>query len=818
MSGPGRLLRRQLKLRPPRSADLAGAAGLLAVAVFFFRGAVLGGQALYRRDISMVWYPQVEAFVRCVASGSWPLWDPYRGFGQPLLADPRAEILYPPTWLNLLIPPWIYYTLFVVAHLVFSGIGLQKLSRRWGTSALGAFVAAVIWTAGGPLLSLASMWHHLAGAAWIPWIFLAAEVALQGRSLVSILPLACALAAQVLAGSPDYTILTGLALGASILVCHVDWHEPRGVRNRVIALRAGLGAVLGLALSAGQWLPALEMARRSERWAQSYEGATTWSLHPASLLETVLPVRFVDLPLLPELSAAILEGREPWLHSVYLGIPALGLAAAAFADGFSRRKGYLLGLAVVATLFSLGRHSGVYALSTSLLPALGMLRFPVKALTLAGFAAALLAGLGVDVWLRASGHTAGRWLARVLLPVAMLCAIALAAWSAIAFGSARWDSLFFFHDPRWPPLREVLAPSAASLGRAVAIAGTLLALALARGRLRPAWLAAGLVALVCGDLLVTHRLLHPVAPLDLFRARPQVIRLLDGTESQRLYVYDYSVMTPLQRQRDPDAASSYRLARVPAGWPPGPALVLGVYEYLNPPTAARWGLFGSYDLDILGFYPRPLARLVELLRAKEDTPAHLRLLRLGAVANVLALRPAKWWNDLVPVTTLPGLFEEPIRVFRVPDPFPRAYVVGQALLADGDEALAAALSDPAFDPRRSVLLATGHALTPVAPFAGSAHILERRADRVVVDAELSGPGYLVLVDAYDPGWRARVDGREVPLLRANLAFRAAQVPEGRHRVEFLFRPRSVVFGLAVSAAGIAAALGLAVRQRADASP
>src|SRR6185503_15987047 len=160
------------------------------------------------------------------------------------------------------------------------------------------------------------------------------------------------------------------------------------------------------------------------------------------------------------------------------------------------------------------------------------------------------------------------------------------------------------------------------------------------------WVAAGLVALVCGDLLATHRLLHPVAPLDLFRARPQVIRLLDGTDSQRLYVYDYSVITPLQRQRDPDAASSYRLARVPAGWPPGAALVLGVYEYLNPPTAARWGLFGSYDLDILGFYPRPLARLVELLRAREDTPAHLRLLRLGAVANVLALRPAKWWNDL----------------------------------------------------------------------------------------------------------------------------------------------------------------------------
>lgn len=809
MRGPGRLLSRPLKARVPRSTDLAAAAGLLAVAVFFFRGAVFGGQALYRRDISMVWYPQVEAFVRCVASGTWPLWDPYRAFGQPLLADPRAEVLYPPTWLNLLMPPWTYYTLFVVSHLVFSGVGLVKLSRRWGVSPLASFVAAVVWIAGGPLLSLASMWHHLAGAAWIPWIFLAAEVAFEGRSLAATLPLAGALAAQVLAGSPDYTVLTGLALGAGILVCHADWREPLGPRNRVVALRGSLGVVLALAISAAQWLPTLEVARRSERWAQSYEGATTWSLHPASLLETALPVRFADLPLLPRLSSALFEGREPWLHSIYLGIPALALAAAAFADAFSRRKGFLLGLATAATLFSLGRHSGAYALAASIVPALGALRFPVKAMTLVAFAVALLAGLGLDAWCRSSDATARRWLARTVPPVAVFCALAVGAWSALVFGTQRWSALFFLHDPHWPPLPQILAPSAASLGRGAVLGAALLALALARARLRPSWAAAGLAALVCGDLLVTHRLLHPLAPRDLFRTRPEAIGLLDRTESRRLYVYDYSVVTPIQRLRDPEAASSYRLARVPVGWPPGPALVLGVYLYLNPPTAARWGLYGSYDLDILDFYPRPLTRLVEFLRAREDTPAHVRLLRLGAVANVLALRPASWWNDLVAVGTLPGLFEEPIRVFKVADPLPRAYVVGEARLADGEDALAA-LTDPAFDPHRTVLLAAGHAIEAPGPFWGSARIRELRADRVVLDAELSGPGYLVLVDAYDPGWRASIDGRTAPLLRANLAFRAVEVPAGTHRVEFLFRPRSVVVGLGVSAAGIAAALGLAM--------
>ena len=59
----------------------------------------------------MVWLPQVESFVRGVATGSWPLWDTYSGLGRPLLADPRAEILYPPTWLNLVLRPATYYAL-----------------------------------------------------------------------------------------------------------------------------------------------------------------------------------------------------------------------------------------------------------------------------------------------------------------------------------------------------------------------------------------------------------------------------------------------------------------------------------------------------------------------------------------------------------------------------------------------------------------------------------------------------------------------------------------------------------------------------------
>jgi hypothetical protein len=170
----------------------------------------------------------------------------------------------------------------------------------------------------------------------------------------------------------------------------------------------------------------------------------------------------------------------------------------------------------------------------------------------------------------------------------------------------------------------------------------------------------------------------------------------------------------------------------------------------------------------------------------------------------LALNPAPWWGDLVPVATVPGLFEQPIRIFRVPDPLPRAYVVGDARVADGEAALDA-IADPTFDPRHTVLLAKGPVLSRREPVNGESRILELEPDHVRVEATLSAPGYLVLVDAYDPGWRVFMDGREVELLRANLAFRAVQVPAGSHQVEFRYRPRMVIIGMAVSVVSLVTA-------------
>ncbi len=56
----------------------------------------------------------------------------------------------------------------------------------------------------------------------------------------------------------------------------------------------------------------------------------------------------------------------------------------------------------------------------------------------------------------------------------------------------------------------------------------------------------------------------------------------------------------------------------------------------------------------------------------------------------------------------------------------------------------------------------------------------------------------MLTDAYYPGWVATLDGRPTPILRADIMFRAVELPEGIHTVEFRFEPRPVTIGLWVS--------------------
>jgi uncharacterized membrane protein YfhO len=102
-------------------------------------------------------------------------------------------------------------------------------------------------------------------------------------------------------------------------------------------------------------------------------------------------------------------------------------------------------------------------------------------------------------------------------------------------------------------------------------------------------------------------------------------------------------------------------------------------------------------------------------------------------------------------------------------------------------------------------------------FVGRSTITAFAPDRVEIQAELSHPGFVVMLDTADPGWRARVDGAPAPVLTANVVFRAVAVPAGRHRIEMRYWPRGLTLGLAVALLAVAIAAAALLWRRPDRS-
>lgn len=783
--------------------DHLAAWALLLLILWVFRDAVFGGQVFYWRDVNMVWHPQVASLTYCFAAGAWPLWDPYRGFGQPLLADPSAHVLYPFAWLRLIVEPAAYYTVFVVSHFFFSALGVLAFSRRLGTSRAGSLTAALIWILSGPFLSLTSLWHHLAGATWIPWVFLSGhQVLVEGRRRDSFL-FGAVVAMQLLAGSADMVLLsaaTFLAYGV-LRLSRLPKSEP-SIRRRNLGRMLAAG-VLAVGVGSALWLPVLDLARDAARWDLSEANRTVWSLHPLGLIEVVWWFRWSDAPPILWNASLLKDLQATWLPSSYLGIPVLTLTAAAVVS--RRESGRWFGVtALVLLLLAMGNHGLVYSWLARLLPVVRMLRFPVKAMVPTAFCAALLAGIGFDVWTSPRAVRPWVWRLGVQWPPAALAVVSAAG--------VVWSRIGVVEETAPPSLWAVLR-AAVVVGPWLAIgvaAGVLvLAVALAARRQPGVKWAVVLAALALIDLLIAQRNQVPLVSPDLYRFRPQVLEWIDGRRLDRVYVDDYSILRR-RAGRLVETEPAYRVARAPRGWTTPGAVALGAHMYLNPPTAARFGVYGSYDHDLLGLLPSLQVDMTEFLRGGATPAEHLRLLRIGAVDYALGMLRAPWWDQLEPLKGYEEVFEVPVRLFRVPDPLPRTYVVDGIQIAEAGETLDKLL-DPSFDFRRTVVLPAGTPEAGNGSAPGTSRIVKYTADRVVLSVRLARPGVVVLVDAYGPGWTATLDGRRVPVLRANGVFRAVRSGAGDHEVELVYRPAAVSSGLLLAGISALIACLLAVR-------
>jgi hypothetical protein len=675
--------------------------------------------------------------------------------------------------LRLLLPP--KHRQNSVETLVGSQPGVEALAGKPLASSnnitpLAAFAGALAFQFSDLFIVHFGNLNMIAVAAWLPLVFLLFQRSLVQASFGLAAASGAILAIATLAGHIQITLFILLTLGLYTLWhigCQVsnakrqtpDMEHPepgatphaprplhRSLRFTLYVLRPLLHLLLTLlitiGLSALLLLPAYEMSQYTSRAELPYPEAARYSLHPAQLIGLLVPNYF---------------GRDPALHwgpwerveTGYIGIMTLLLALAGALLYPSRLKFFFIALALIALLLAMGGYTPLHGWLYALAPGFDQLRAPARFILLLDFSLAVLAAFGLNHLLQPLNEAAKSAFTRLLK---------LLTWSLggliVIAGPLSYFALLITQD-RNPAIFNRATGAAA--GVAIFAFFTIAALIILHARninsLREKWF--GIAAIMA-------------IGLDLFTLG---------------YNVDVGHTNPASGFHHPDALAFleadpnfFRLevtTDVWHAWQPNTALLHDKYD--------AWGLYNPLTLADSTLYwsgapPRSTGRynflgIKYIIASKAGAPAD------GAIVPVFEGDPH-------------------INIYLNQDALARVLFVGQAQVVANHDAAWAAIRADDFEPNKKVVLEAGQSLDtrPISTLA----ILHYGLDTVTIAVETDQPGYLVLSDAYYPGWQAAVDGRPEPIRRANYAFRAVYVPAGQHTVEFIFAPLIWQIGLVVS--------------------
>jgi hypothetical protein len=766
-----------------RATWLVGTALAFGVALFIFAPAVLGSDTIFAGDISVFESPRDQLLAHAWQAGDGiPRWVPGIAGGVSARASQELGTLYPPNVVLAVLAPDRAEALGLVLHLALAALGALALARALGLAPGAALVAGLAFGFSGSLVSTHFTPVYVRSAAWLPWA-LAGLVRAGERDGRGLVLAALALTLGYLAGDPQ----GALAVAAAAVVLGLAARGPLAAGK--VALAVGVAAVLAVLLAAIQLLPAALAFGASDRSAGlPFEAATRWSLTPLELVGLALPVAFGTHAVpgshwFPALSPA---HDRAWGESTYLGPIVLALVLAGLsrlrADGRARAG---LALALLFGALALGANAPFYQLLFAL-PGGGLFRYPAKLLVPAILGLALLAATGVEALATRDRRT--RYLvAGALGALALAGVVGTNLAVQDGFGLAERIDAASVRGIEGSRALAFVAPRCAHVAL-VALAGLAL---VSRGEKRPRALALALAVLVALDLAIPARSQIAFGPLAAFTHRPEAARVLaavkDGGDPPRVLPTE-SGERPTDEESDvPEVARSF-VAEV-AGLAPNTGLASGVLSQ------------GGF----LSNYPDRLARLDE----RDTIPPRRRAILQGARFVLAAGRQVEDYTDGGPFLAKAVGARTLLRLTDAP---PWASVHTRAVHVPGPAVALAAIAAPDFDPRAEVVLEgpdPGLATPPSAPTPARLEAMGLHEVSVLLEAH--GEGWLVVREGYGEGWRASVDGApEVPVVPADLVFRAVRVPAGAKRVVLRYVAPGERAGRALTLLGLLLLLGVAV--------
>lgn len=724
-------------------------AGLIVLLLFaLYPGVILGTHSFFFRDFGLFTYPVAYYAHESFWHGQVPLWNPLNNCGVPFLAQWNTSVCYPLSLVYLILPlPWSL-NCFVLAHLVLAGVGMYLLAYRWTQNRLAAGLAGLVFALNGLMLNSLMWTSNLAALGWQPLVVLWVEQAWRtgGGRRIGVAALAGAM--QMLSGAPEIIVFTWTMLG-------MLWFGQAVLRKISFWLtlrRFILVVILIAGLSAIQLLPFFDLLRHSER-DSTYVVADANSMPIWGWANFVVPV----FHCLRTMFGTGLEPEQGWTASYYLGTAPLALAWVAVWR--LRRRlliGGLAGLTLAGLVLALGNDGHVYAWLKHIVPWIGFARYPIKFVSIPIFTVPLLAAFGFNQ-LQNKAPDNGKRNLRLLVMAAAFLLLAI----VFLLAAARWQLPSAYYHWRWTWSDGILRALFLA-----AIVGAVIGLDRMPTPRSRGLMGLAILALVGFDLVTAGLRVNPVVvakafgPLELnMTSRPEFGKSRAMvSQLVKTYLYFAGTKNPLYDFVGVRGAL-FENCNIPENIPK-------VDGFCSLHLKDEWDIDGI----LYGLYHNnpasnaPPAALMDFLGVSQISPPNT-IFAWQARTNFLPLATA-----------------------------------GQRPIFAGAMETIKELESTNFDPRHTVYLPLSERGKIAVTNGCDAKVIFQQfgAQQAHLTVEAPAPALVVIAQSFYHDWHAHVDGKPVPLLRANHAFQALQVPAGRHEITLRYEDSIFRLGALIS--------------------
>ena len=719
--------------------------------------------------------------------GHVPLWNPEIFGGMPFVAGMSGDVLYPTAWLRLVMPTHVAMNLGFVIHYILAGLFTYWFLRRWRVSWTGAVVGGLAYQLAGVVGSYVSPGHDgkLFVTTMLPLALTGLTLGVRDRRLEGYALVALAVGLIMLSPHPQMAQYALLAAGIFTLYLVLGEGSVTSAKARLTSLTlAAAAVVVGVGLSAIQYLPFYAYIPYSPRdssvlhdfaWSAAY--AIPWAHVP----ELVIP-RFTG----ETFNGSYWGPNGLKLHSEYLGLLVVALAAVGAADKDRRRMVlWLGGIGALFLLVALGSSTPFFRLWWEVVPFSKSMRAPGMALFIVAFVTAVFAAFGVD---RITSGSAPRFATGALIVGGLVAMLGITgAWGAMAesLGTRVETTLGF-------PQRGQMAQAAAQTiqwsalvaGLALAAAGALV-LARRRGLARPGLVAGALIALVGTDLWLNARAFwnYSNAPDELFAGDAIKTRLRSIPRPFR--VWDVDVY-------------------------PGAAL-------MADDIAQQYGHHGNepHAFDVLN-----ARQGSSLTFARAGDPQLLDLFAVNYLIVPAASAPESLPGFRRTLTNVAASSGTPATLFERQQPVSYARFVPAAAAPSSAAQIPATVVNPQFAIDRVVLVDSAPGVVPGVipnPLPAPSSLRVTFADwkpgtmRMRLGDGTSAAGFVLVSENWDAEWRATVDGKDARVLRGDGSLITVPVPSGAREVSLSYQGRAYARGRLVTIVSLlVVTLGLVV--------